>query len=629
MRRIWAWWLLAAAIGIPHTGHAGLPGLAQAGGVKHVAEAHELWTHPTWLALLSYRPRRFSGGWESQADDPRFFLSQRGRTDPHAELSAAVDAFFATPDAREYHADSPRCRFPARFTWLQRELGRDRPVFVVQQCAELRAWYETVASDSVSIQFASSYLERPQSMFGHTFLRLDRSHTPRLMAPTANYAADSSHDTGRVAFVARGLFGGFPGVVDLLPYFRRVRVYGDDEGRDMWEYPLRLSREQIHMLLLHLWEIRDGVFDYYFLGENCSYRTLALIAVAASDPGLLRGFSLEVAPIETIKALRERGLVGQARYVPSSRRALLWHARDFSAPERRLVVDIATGRRPPADLEELPVQQRARILAAAAELSSLLINRGELELGERDIVTQALIRERLRLNSPLPQDPPPVPPAPDGAHGGRMISVGWARRGGTDGFELGLAGFRHQITDPIAGYEVGAEVVMLRGRYRFSEGGRDSLEDLDIVRLGSAPPSSRFFRQPAWSFELGSERKHVDRRRPLVATLAYGHGYAIDTPAGIAAAKLIGSLDASPLLRGRVAVELAARLELTRQWQRLAYQAFAEHGRYVAGDRSHRYAYGIRLGLPLPSQLAVEIEAQRGGARTAENQLRLELKRFF
>ena len=64
------------------------------------AQERALWSDSEWLNLLHARQAagifRFGGfgkaGYDSYVDDSRFFLSDRGATDPEAELEAALDS---------------------------------------------------------------------------------------------------------------------------------------------------------------------------------------------------------------------------------------------------------------------------------------------------------------------------------------------------------------------------------------------------------------------------------------------------------------------------------------------------------------------------------------------------------
>src|SRR3972149_2350286 len=61
-------------------------------------------------------------GARSLVDDPRFFLSPSGKTDPAAELLATLDGLFDNTSA-----PAAFCRFPARYAWLAGKLGIDPP----------------------------------------------------------------------------------------------------------------------------------------------------------------------------------------------------------------------------------------------------------------------------------------------------------------------------------------------------------------------------------------------------------------------------------------------------------------------------------------------------------------------
>ena len=59
------------------------------------AKAMALHEQRYWHLLLHYRSS-LTGGFESEADEPGFFLAPDGKTDPEAELQATLTQFFAT-----------------------------------------------------------------------------------------------------------------------------------------------------------------------------------------------------------------------------------------------------------------------------------------------------------------------------------------------------------------------------------------------------------------------------------------------------------------------------------------------------------------------------------------------------
>lgn len=52
--------------------------------------------------------------------------------------------------------------------------------------------------------------------------------------------------------------------------------------RDIWEYDLAFSQEEMDRMLLHVWELFFTNFDYY-IKENFSYHLLSLIEAAKPD----------------------------------------------------------------------------------------------------------------------------------------------------------------------------------------------------------------------------------------------------------------------------------------------------------------------------------------------------------
>src|SRR3989304_4146563 len=88
--------------------------------LKESAKRLRLQEDRYWHVLLHYKTGVF--GTESLVDDRNFFLSPRGKTDPAAELDAAIDGFFAQGEEEQ---TLPRCRFPARYDWLIQRLAAD------------------------------------------------------------------------------------------------------------------------------------------------------------------------------------------------------------------------------------------------------------------------------------------------------------------------------------------------------------------------------------------------------------------------------------------------------------------------------------------------------------------------
>ena len=94
-------------------------------------------------------------------------------------------------------------------------------------------------------------------MFGHTLLRIDpageHENTP-LLGYALNFAAHT-HDPIGLSYAYKGIFGKYEGKFSLASYSTIVKQYGDLEHRDIWEFPLNLSDQEIFFLLLHLCDL--------------------------------------------------------------------------------------------------------------------------------------------------------------------------------------------------------------------------------------------------------------------------------------------------------------------------------------------------------------------------------------
>jgi hypothetical protein len=212
-----------------------------------------LYDHPVWLGLGHYEPAG-RDGFASMARGDKFFVSEAGPTSPRDELHATLAAFF-DPTLAVREGEHPQCTFRARYAWLVRELSIDPTRLPPASCEGYDTWRKGLAARGLSLIFPEAYMNNPASMFGHTLLRVDSGEPggdEDLLAYAINFAAESGGDGG-MAFAFKGIFGGYAGYFSVLPYYDKLKQYGDWENRDIWEYPLDLTAAEVD-LLAHVWE---------------------------------------------------------------------------------------------------------------------------------------------------------------------------------------------------------------------------------------------------------------------------------------------------------------------------------------------------------------------------------------
>ncbi len=106
--------------------------------------------------LLHYRANLF-GGYTSEQDDPGFFLSPNGKTDPQAELDATLAEFFSE-ELVGRSKQPAQCAFVARYTWLKRELSFDDARLRPFKCDRFDAWFAGFDAEAVTLIFPSAYI---------------------------------------------------------------------------------------------------------------------------------------------------------------------------------------------------------------------------------------------------------------------------------------------------------------------------------------------------------------------------------------------------------------------------------------------------------------------------------------
>ena len=323
------------ALAIP-AGHSNASELAQ---LIQSATARKLSQSAQWRAFLHYKPT-LGNGWRSQVDSPQFFMSSKGKVDPQAELNATLAALFSV-NAKPPLRLTAFCRFVARRYWLVEQLGSQADLLPDGDCPEFDRYVDYLQADSLTLIFPSAHPNSPSSALGHTLLRIDKKEQraeSRLLNMSINFAAEVPEEVSGAAYAIKGLSGGFQGKFRMLPYHMKLREYGQIENRDTWEYPLRLSKAQVDLVLRHAYEMLISHFDYFFFSENCSYHLLSLLEVANPEHSLTDNFGLWTIPVDTIRLLEEQYLVEEKRFVPSSIRQLRARRDTMTDDDGRLVL---------------------------------------------------------------------------------------------------------------------------------------------------------------------------------------------------------------------------------------------------------------------------------------------------
>jgi len=482
----------------------------------------QLANDPFWLSLGHYEAGKVSG-WRSYVSEKKFFLAADGAHHPDAELKATVEALYAPASLGEKHA---QCVYPARTRWLKDQLHlTDLPAV---DCKEFKQWFKDVAPHSAVMIFPAAYLNSPSSMFGHTLLRIDQadvqSNKTALLSYAINFGAYIEGSDNSILYAWKGLMGGYPGLFALVPYQEKLSEYRSLENRDLWEYRLNLTQVETERMVEHVWELKQIQFDYFFFDENCSYRLLELLQVARPGLRLTEQFPLTAIPTDTVKAVKDAGLVEKIDYRPSRERELLERAKPLNSDEQQWVLKVSDDQQQlqaPA-FKALPRDRQALIIDAAYRLGRYRANGLE-----RDTARSQRSFELLRAinQNPAPDLTITPPGLPENGHESRTWQAGIGTRGDKAFGEYGLRMAYHDLNDNAEGFPLGAQIEILQMKLRQYEGNHWQLQQLDLATIRSLTPRNALLQPWSWQVTGGLERvpgKHDDET--LVAHVNGGAG---------------------------------------------------------------------------------------------------------
>lgn len=257
--------------------------------------------HKQWRHLLFYRAGR------GEVISPNFYLTKplggkNLRINPHDELVAMVKAL---------DDDKVVCQYPARAFWLSSRLGRKLDL---TKCPNLPQ-----ADSPISLILVGSYLKNPASTFGHVLIRSGHKSTDadELLSESYNFGARIPQNENGVLYALKGLFGVYDASFSKADFFTQDAVYSQNEQRDMWEYPLNLNEHDTRLLNYHLHEASHARFDYYFLKQNCGYRSGELLELVSDLPMTKRVGGWYAPEYVFDQLMTADELSSQVRYIPS------------------------------------------------------------------------------------------------------------------------------------------------------------------------------------------------------------------------------------------------------------------------------------------------------------------------
>lgn len=567
-----------------------------------------------------------TGSYHSEVDARPFFLSGKD-DDSDAELNATLTALQspATGD------NSAWCRFPARAQFLSQHFPLKKSENL--HCPALDYWRGRFSADEITLVYPDPYLKKIASIFGHTFLRVDahdKATHPILLSQAISYYADvGATDNSPALYIAKGLTGHFPGIIELAPYFEKLREYSDSEDRDIREYTLTFSPEQVRTFVDHLWEVRGSSFNYFFLDENCSYRLIALLDVITPTHNLRAQFTTHTIPVDTVKVLQAHNLIASAQYIPSARKRFYVQLAQLNTVQQATLKKILN------DQTAVDRVNDALVLATAEKYRSIHIQADPKKTLLHNLQVNQLIQRQQKIGGAVPDTKTDIT-APDPAtqsHDMLRLQTGWQRDDGKDYLLLGGRFAYHDFHDPLPAFQKGVQLDVLDFQLRinpYDSSDHVSIESLRWFNVQSYNPSDAFFQDASWGFSVARQREVIDEKTQLINIAEGYRGITQRCGAVLCHAELLGGVLTGGALNKEWDLRGGVRAGLLYQNATWSWSADISQQYYLANSSDTFSSANIEAGYRLARNLSAYVSyTHQENDEAKRDRFLISLRSFF
>ncbi|MBQ0841242.1 MAG: DUF4105 domain-containing protein [Gammaproteobacteria bacterium] len=477
--------------------------------------------HPVWLKLLHYE-KKFSNSSKvvSAIHDETFFNDVNGAVDPEAELEATLRAFLLPPPKSDIDAHA-QCHFPARFIWLKASLGVEGSLLPTVNCPKFYAWTLNNTIQSVSLVYASGFLDNPASYYGHILLKFNSSKSKgdaQLFDPSVNYGAIVPDGEDPISYIVKGILGGYDGGFSQTDYYFHNHNYGELELRNIWEYEINFSQSEVDLIVAHAWELLAKPYTYYFFKQNCAYRLAEILEVVEgvqiipSNPF----FTLPRALLQNManSEINNKPLIKTFEYRPSRQSRFYTKFNALNSSERSEVRNISkrVNEIGSTRYDALPVESKVRVVDALIDYYEFseavqFLSTEDFELYQREAIIE---RFKLPSNMSVKDSSSGEPP-----HTGRQSS--YVRLGLTyndvlgDGVTILLRPAYYDVLDASSG-QVKSSALTMGELKVFVQSNRVRISEFNLLKIESI---NRFYTKlpgdngQAWNIKLSLQQQSL------------------------------------------------------------------------------------------------------------------------
>lgn len=460
------------------------------------AKAADFAYTPEWLSIVHYQKHWY--GYKATIGSSNFYLSLEGRTNPKKELEATI-LLFQSDDFKT------QCLFPARYKLLHKNGLIDAKF---PKCDEYNQFRQDLQPSGITLIFTDAYMNNSSSLFGHTLFRIDTARKgTQLLAHGINYGAYTNGYENSFLYAIYGLAGFYPAGFTTKPYYDVINTYNNLENRDIWEYNLNLSPEELDMFVAHIWEVGQTTTPYYFFTLNCSYMLMEVLDAVRPDLHFAVSFSMQTIPLDTVKVVsRHKNLVKSVQYRPSRQRKIQHRINQMSKEQYQAF--IKTVKTNEYDITELAATDKADVLETAYQYVQYQYVAGDIELQEYRNKSFKLLKLRNQVASGQKFNELNEGKNPVETHDSAEVSIGSGWFNGDSFQQISIRPAYHSLLDRQYGFLRGAEINFLDVFVRhYDHQDKYVLQRIDIVKLSSLSPITDVFRAPSYQIGVNVERQ--------------------------------------------------------------------------------------------------------------------------
>lgn len=456
-----------------------------------------------WLKLLHYKNGR------SIINNNDFFLSSSGSQNPKEELIETINQFQESPELT--------CKYPARYRWIDKQLDLE---ITEQKCPELDEFLKPNFK-KIHVLFTAERYNSPSSVFGHTFIKLESDTVPYVI----DYAAKVPDTSNQFLYAYRGITGKYKSKYTLMPFYLKDFEYRSDEFRDLIDFTLSFTNGEIDNMMLHMFEIRNVDYDYYFLSRNCSSELIKLLDLARYDSSMESDLNAVTIPIDVVYVLQKHGHIGEISKYISKLKQFYKNVEKLNGDETAILSSIVNHQYSikKFDVElELSPNSKDLIISSAVLYFEIKSVQGNLE--EKDMYPLMKLIE-LQLKYKIESDFEKQISLNRNPVSGKLHKFYVEAKHTSGESNQAVVGYRHLYRhrfDLIDDEKKSGSIEVFDIALRKKENSF-SLDHLTLVNVESMPTSNIFFKETINKIRIGAKRLFYDEK--LYTYFNYGLGY--------------------------------------------------------------------------------------------------------